>query len=80
MEAFRSPAFHKSLWKWKRLRWVSVLGWMLLETSSVEATVHHALTSQGLCADCTAYVSKNWRALKARNVGLAENISSQVSG
>lgn len=80
MEAFRSPAFHKSLWKWKRLRWVSVLAWMLLETSSVEATVHHVLTSQGLCSDYTAYVSKNWRALKARNLGLAENISSQVSG
>lgn len=53
---------------------------MLLETRSVEATVHHVLTSQGLCSDRTAYVSENWGAPKARNWGLAENVSSQVSG
>lgn len=59
MEAFRMPDFHEELWKLKRLRWVSILDLILFEAASVEATVYHILTSQCLCSEYIAYVSKS---------------------
>lgn len=52
---------------------------MLLETTSAEATVYHILTSQCLCSEYIAYVSKNLVAPKAINLGLQWRITSQES-